>query len=112
MKQQFNEVKRMQQLAGVLKEAQEKIKISDEDVEPLKSIVKNIRDLGRETELKVDQLRKQYQEIEDKLAEKYLGPYKGSESPNLYIGFVDVSSKTVEWKRYDSGRDYYSISRG
>jgi coenzyme F420-reducing hydrogenase alpha subunit len=112
MKHQLNEVKRMQQLAGVLKEAQEKIKISDEDIEPLKSIAKNIHDLARETELKVGQLRKQYQEIEDKLAEKYLGPYKGPERPNLYIGSVDISSKTVEWMRYDSGRDYYSISRG
>jgi hypothetical protein len=112
MKHQLNEVKRMQQLAGVLKEAQEKSKINDEDIEPLKSIGKNIRDLQKETELKINELRKEYQEIENKLAEKYLGPYKDSDRPDLYVGFVDTFSKTVQWERYDSGRDYYSISRG
>ena len=112
MKQNINEIHRMQQLAGVLKEAQEKNKISDEDIEPLKSIGKNIRDLQKETELKINELRKEYQEIENKLAEKYLGPYKGPERPDLYVGFVDTFSKTVQWERYNAGRDYYSIARG
>jgi len=112
MKHQINEIERMQQLAGVLKEAQEKSKINDEDIEPLKIISKNISDLQKETELKINELRKQYQEIEDKLAEKYLGPYEGPDRPDLYVGDVDIFYKTVEWKRYNAGRDYYSISRG
>ncbi len=106
------EFHRMQKLAGIVIEAQEKSKINDEDIESLKSIGENIRGLQKETELKINELKKQYQEIEDKLAEKYLGPYEGPDRPDLYVGYVDTFYKTVEWRRYNAGGDYYSTARG
>jgi hypothetical protein len=116
MKKQIlsEELKRMQKLAGIpLNEAQDKAKISDEDMAYLKAFNQSIEDLKVETKLKISQLIKQQKEKTSELADKYLGDYEGQGDPQQFEPYVDYWYKTIEWrsKRSDTEK-YYASMRG
>ena len=116
MKKQIisDEFNRMQKLAGIpLNEAQDKAKISDEDMASLKAFNQSIEDLKVETKLKISQLIKQQEEKTSELADKYLGDYEGQGDPQQFEPYVDYWYKTIEWrgKRSDSEK-YYASMRG
>jgi hypothetical protein len=116
MKKQIisEELNRMQKLAGIqLNEAQDKVKISDEDMTSLETFNQNIEDLKAETQLKISQLVKQRDEMKSELADKYLGDYEGQGDPQQFEPYVDYWYKTIEWrsKRSDSEK-YYASMRG
>ena len=110
----MEEFSRMQKLAGIqLNEAQDKAKISDEDMASLKAFNQNIEDLKVETQLKISQLVKQRDGMKSELADKYLGAYEGPGEPLQFEPFIDYSSKTIEWRRRQSDYDrYYASMRG
>ena len=116
MKKQIisDEFNRMQKLAGIpLNEAQDKAKISDEDMASLETFNQNIEDLKAETQLKISQLIKQREEKKSELADKYLGDYEGQDDPQQFEPYVDYWYKTIEWrgKRSDTEK-YYASMRG
>ena len=116
MKKQIisEEFNRMQKLAGIpLNEAQDKAKISDEDMASLKAFSQSIEDLKVETKLKISQLIKQQEEKTSELADKYLGDYEGQGDPQQFEPYVDYWYKTIEWrgKRSDTEK-YYASMRG
>ena len=116
MKKQIisDEFNRMQKLAGIpLNEAQDKAKISDEDMASLKAFNQSIEDLKVETKLKISQLIKQQEEKTSELADKYLGDYEGQGDPQQFEPYVDYWYKTIEWrgKRSDTEK-YYASMRG
>jgi len=105
---------RFQKLAGIsLTEAQDKVKISDEDMASLKAFNQSIEDLKAETKLKISQLVKQQDEMTSKLADKYLGDYEGQGDPQQFEPYVDYWYKTIEWRSRRSDSDsYYASMRG
>jgi len=104
----------MQKLAGIqLNEAQDKVKISDEDMASLKAFNQSIEDLKAETKLKISQLIKQQEEKTSELANKYLGDYEGQGDPQQFEPYVDYWYKTIEWrKRRSDSEKYYASMRG
>jgi hypothetical protein len=116
MKKQIisEEFNRMQKLAGIpLNEAQDKVKISDEDMASLETFNQNIEDLKAETKLKISQLIKQSEEKTLELADKYLGDYEGQGDPQQFEPYVDYWYKTIEWRSKRSDSDtYYASMRG
>lgn len=110
----MEEFSRMQKLAGIqLNEAQDKVKISDEDMAFLKAFNQSIEDLKAETKLKISQLIKQQEEKTSELADKYLGDYEGQGDPQQFEPYVDYWYKTIEWrKRPSDSEKYYASMRG